>query len=721
MSNVHEEFWHASKSEWNSRLASRDFSLSEAGDARSQRQKVGRVEFVPERLVPDSRGPGWRTRHGHLVKNQAFYRLGTGQAKNVWDDEVHCGTRTWRYWHGPRLRTDAPLLEKLDAQDDRAERRQLEIDNVNARRRENLARTRMKRDQNAEFARSSSWAPCERRRSEHVDYGAGNAISEYNDFNHQPTKALQQVFTKSVLDKDKNAISFISENMQKEEEFKAHYAAWKEYRRRDTLQALAHQRRYNDCLETMAGQPPRCRALRYTKTPLSQRMEHLSQPKKEYVLPDITRRSDFRGLVYADFPMALEKLFPHPTTGHGEEPRWHADRTVSPEAPATYISRSDLVLTSPRTQNQPTQAPAAPHIADMNPLPKPHTKDVDPKRYKYRVETPPPTQTYTYSVDVPAADITRSVSAAKWDAQNTFMPSQSAPSLLGDVKITENGQGSPKTKPTTAVLGKSNSCATLLGPRAPVALEIAPNAYVAAKQRLRVGRGMTHELQHKTRSRTSASHIGFSQEKAATRDLALDPTGARPLAKGGPLRYVQDQSEDGRRRAASVPAGSCSLSGDHVYPFSDESHARADRQARLDAARQPETAAQPSHGRHCVGQEPMAEMISAGPAGGYPTPTTSWGPKDRRTARCQMGYSDARTGFSHPNKTTSDLCAELDAFEDFAQNTTTKTLDNHLGNFGLAPAKSSVLRRPVVTPSRSMRPPSEESSPSRSGFAEARF
>ena len=52
------------------------------------------------------------------------------------------GTRTWKYWHGPRIRTDAPLMEKLDQQDDDQERQELNMRNVNARRVDNLARQR---------------------------------------------------------------------------------------------------------------------------------------------------------------------------------------------------------------------------------------------------------------------------------------------------------------------------------------------------------------------------------------------------------------------------------------------------------------------------------------------------------------------------------------------------------------------------------------------------
>merc|ERR1719316_1235496 len=226
MSNVHTEFWDNSSHQWKSRLNSRDVTLEEPGDLRKERKTVGLVKYKPDRVVTDTRGPGWRTRQGHMVKNQAFYRVGTGQAENVWDDPIHAGTRTWKYWHGPRIRTDAPLMEKLDQQDDDQERLAHKMRNVNARRVDNLARQRMRREENYQFARSASWAPCHRAVKERLGHGPGNTSEDYNGL---PVKALKQVFTKSVLDKDKAGVEYIASRLQKEEQYKEMYQEWKKY------------------------------------------------------------------------------------------------------------------------------------------------------------------------------------------------------------------------------------------------------------------------------------------------------------------------------------------------------------------------------------------------------------------------------------------------------------------------------------------------------------
>jgi len=507
MSNVHQEFWDKSKSSWRSRLASRDNSLEIPGDRRVERKDVGHVKYQPERVVTDNRGPGWRTRHGHMVKNQAFYRLGTGQAQNVWDDPVHCGTRTWKYWHGPRLRTDAPLMEKLDQQDDDQERLEYYKANANARRLDDLSRTRMRRDENQEFARSASWGPCVRALSENRGHGPANTVQEYNDFDRMPSKALKQVLTKSVLDKDKASIAHISKCLQKEEMWKEQYGEWKKYRRNDSLQAFSHQRSYNDTLEKMAGQPQRCQAGRITRPSLTRRLDKLSLPKKEYVPPDITRMQDFRGLIHADNSFALTKLFPDETTGHGTEPRWHETRTLHSDAPAHDLLRTDHVLTSPRSQVQPCAAPAAPHTYDFQTFPKRHTDDVDPTRYKYRVEEPPPTQTYTYTADVPSASVTRKDAAARWEESAQHMSYGNQPQEGDYPQDWRRDAGEQVHRPSVSETAPEGAM---------------DSAYVAPRGRLRGGRGMSHELHNADECKTFVSHKGFTHEKSHTRDTPLE-------------------------------------------------------------------------------------------------------------------------------------------------------------------------------------------------------
>ena len=49
------------------------------------------------------------------------------------------------------------------------------------------------------------------------------------------------------------------------------------------------------------------------------------------------------GLVHSDSQLALEKLFPVESAGHGDEPRWHDGRTVEEKAPAHDLIRTDHV------------------------------------------------------------------------------------------------------------------------------------------------------------------------------------------------------------------------------------------------------------------------------------------------------------------------------------------------------------------------------------------
>jgi hypothetical protein len=47
-----------------------------------------------------------------LLKNQVYYSK--RQDQNWWDVPSRAGTKTWKEWHGPRQRTDAPMMERLD-------------------------------------------------------------------------------------------------------------------------------------------------------------------------------------------------------------------------------------------------------------------------------------------------------------------------------------------------------------------------------------------------------------------------------------------------------------------------------------------------------------------------------------------------------------------------------------------------------------------------------
>merc|ERR1719215_1094896 len=68
---------------------------------------------------------------------------------------------------------------------------------------------------------------------------------------------------------------------------------------------------YNHILADLAGQPTRRRDPNH-KLPnsCSERVEELARPKAEGPINDITKLTDFKGLIHVDHEMALEARFP---------------------------------------------------------------------------------------------------------------------------------------------------------------------------------------------------------------------------------------------------------------------------------------------------------------------------------------------------------------------------------------------------------------------------
>lgn len=55
--------------------------------------RAPRDGFGPSRQVPDVGGVGWRTKAGHLIKNQSFYPQ---VSTNKWDNPTFAGVNTWK-------------------------------------------------------------------------------------------------------------------------------------------------------------------------------------------------------------------------------------------------------------------------------------------------------------------------------------------------------------------------------------------------------------------------------------------------------------------------------------------------------------------------------------------------------------------------------------------------------------------------------------------------
>lgn len=58
-------------------------------DRREERSRCGLIRFKLENGVPDVGGLGWRSRAGHLLKNQTFFASKPGE--NQWNNPTHAG------------------------------------------------------------------------------------------------------------------------------------------------------------------------------------------------------------------------------------------------------------------------------------------------------------------------------------------------------------------------------------------------------------------------------------------------------------------------------------------------------------------------------------------------------------------------------------------------------------------------------------------------------
>merc|ERR550514_1688554 len=102
-------------------------------------------------------------------------------------------------------------------------------------------------------------------------------------------------------------------------------------RRNDLLEDLRRRSVYNDMLARMAGQPVRgdmAAEEGQKKEYCSERMKELAEPKGLYAPEDITKVSSYRGLVHADYQLALETLHP----GGGMQNAMQLRAEVSPMA-----------------------------------------------------------------------------------------------------------------------------------------------------------------------------------------------------------------------------------------------------------------------------------------------------------------------------------------------------------------------------------------------------
>ncbi|CAJ1392448.1 unnamed protein product [Effrenium voratum] len=316
-------------------------------DRREERNRRGLIKFKLENGVPDVGGLGWRSRAGHLLKNQTFYASRPGE--NLWNNPTHAGARTWRNYHGPKLRTDADLMERMDRLECHHANWEARKAFVNTVRVQTLDRFYNQKVENEQKEMASLWAPHRRARGEYHKHHANLG----SNLDSMPMKELKKVLTPTVLHGDRDAVRAITKRIQMEETWKM---AWKQMelaRRAETQADLDHRMTYNAMLMELAGQAPRPHLGQKTPHRCSPRVEDLSKPAEVKAPDDITKRSDYSGLVHVDHRHALEARFPG--TGHGLASSFTTECTdkakpaFPPPEPARTPVRGGSVLKGAKT------------------------------------------------------------------------------------------------------------------------------------------------------------------------------------------------------------------------------------------------------------------------------------------------------------------------------------------------------------------------------------
>lgn len=371
-------------------------TFSQAHGRREERKKAGLVKFATDKRAPEGGAMSWRTRAGHQLKDQTYY---TQLSKvNKWDLPRHAGTNTWKEWHGPRLKSDAETIERLDRHEEMSDYQDARKTYVNTTRLQTMDRFYNKKLERTQLEAAASWAPHLRARSEVHD-----SFSNFDEqFNELPQKRLKQVFTEKVLSNDRQAVRWIAQRIQQEDTFKD---AWKDmegYRREGCRNDLRNRQAQVDTLMHLSGQPVPEREV-LTVSNASYRTRELCAARKERRSAehgDVTKISDFRGLIHPDCEHALEALYPGFGQTLSKEFRARATESAVPGWPppekATTPRLESTGGPSPETtlQRQAAVAAASPPVSKpkMQKIGRRTNEDLLRKHSKaqFQATSPPP-------------------------------------------------------------------------------------------------------------------------------------------------------------------------------------------------------------------------------------------------------------------------------------------------------------------------------------------
>ncbi|KAF4652286.1 hypothetical protein FOL47_011178, partial [Perkinsus chesapeaki] len=284
---------------------------------RPDRPKAWRVSSYAS--LPDTAGATWRTREGHMIKNQSYFSLPRSEIS--WNNPVRAGTQTWRFYHGPRLKADAQFTEALNRTRFNEQLWDAKKSFVCARRDEQRSRFLAQTVINRQLSTSQAWIPHRRSKSE-----LRNNEAAWRDLDTMPVSSIKQALTEmiesprkerilkmTITDKaeqlDSEGLQRIGRHLESERLWEDRWKMWEVVRREDIIHDLRRRRAYNDRLSELSGQPPRINwnaGINHRNA--SQRTEELAKPRSRYHVPRVLSETDLVDLVCKDSAVALWKL-----------------------------------------------------------------------------------------------------------------------------------------------------------------------------------------------------------------------------------------------------------------------------------------------------------------------------------------------------------------------------------------------------------------------------
>lgn len=227
---------------------------------------------------------------------------------------MHCGPKTWKFYHGTKFETASPLLETVDKSMQAHDEYENEKEFLSQCRQEAQFRLQRRRAERETLEKSGLWVVQPRPKTDYHPY-----LNTWGDLDNLPPQALDKIITPYILKKDKEAVVQILTKIENEDRMQAASANYLASRRVSLIEARNKRRAYNDMIEQLAGQPGRVNSppTEPRKFATTTRIDEMSKPRSGSVVTGKSihdRRTkaaltgDFKGLILADHESAVTKL-----------------------------------------------------------------------------------------------------------------------------------------------------------------------------------------------------------------------------------------------------------------------------------------------------------------------------------------------------------------------------------------------------------------------------